>query len=208
MPFTMTQTGSRTDRQKRWREIMRSEILAAAVNLIRREGLEAMTVEGVADAAGVAKGTVYLYFETKQVLVESSIAAILDPLVAEVTGVLESEAPPEERLRGMVEANLRFFDEHRELFRVFVHGRYAPATQTARSRDAHYRVVLEHVTRVMREGIESGRFRSFDPEAVATIWLEGLTALILRRLQAAPPDPLEEDVDLLTGLLFEGVLLR
>lgn len=204
----MTPSGSKEDRKQRWREIMRSEILAAAVALIRREGLEALTVEGVADAAGIAKGTVYLYFETKQVLVEHSVATILDPLVAEVTDILESAAPAEERLRGMAEANLRFFDEHRELFRVFVHGRYAPATQTARSRDAHYRMVLKHVTRVMREGTESGRFRSFDPEAVATIWVEGLTAMILRRLQAAHPSPLEVDVELLTGLLFEGVLRR
>ncbi len=41
------------------------EILAAARQLLDQRGLEAMTMEEIAAAAGVAKGTVYLYFQSK-----------------------------------------------------------------------------------------------------------------------------------------------
>lgn len=202
----MTKTGTGAERRSRWRELKRRELLSVAVELVRRDGLEALTMENVAEAAGVAKGTVYLYFESKRGLVASAIEKILDPLVVEVCRLLDSDGEPEEKLRQMAAANVVFFDRHRSLFRVFVHGRYAPRTQAERARDNHYRKVLTRTAGVLRQGISSGRFRPADPDVTAAIWLEALTVVLIRRLQSADPGSAEDAVDFLVDLFFHGLL--
>jgi AcrR family transcriptional regulator len=52
-------------------DIRRTELLDAAARLFQRDGYEAVTVAAIAAEAGVAKGTFYLYFDSKEALVES-----------------------------------------------------------------------------------------------------------------------------------------
>ena len=54
-------------------EFRTREILAAARRLMQSRGLEAITMEEIAAAAGVAKGTVYLYFQGKDDLIQALI---------------------------------------------------------------------------------------------------------------------------------------
>lgn len=185
---------------------MRHDLLEAAVELIRRDGLEALTVERVAEASGVAKGTVYLYFESKRRLVEQAVERLVEPLVSEISAILESrDLPPETRLRRTAEANLRYFDDNRGLFRVFVHGRFDRSTPAGRTRTPHYRAILDRTAAVVAEGSAAGAFHPLDPEAVAAIWLEAVTAVLLRRLLSAHPPPRAVDLDLLTELFFGGL---
>lgn len=59
----MTMVNSRRDRKK---IATRSQILAAAIDLFSRRGLDAVTIEEIAAAADVGKGTIYNYFATKE----------------------------------------------------------------------------------------------------------------------------------------------
>lgn len=197
---------TKSDRKRRWRELMRRDLLEAAVELIRREGAETLTVERVAEAAGVAKGTVYLYFETKQRLLEGAVERLLEPLVSEVSDVLDSDLPAEERLRRMAASNLRFFDDNRNLFRVFAQRRLDTRTRAEQTRSTHYQTVLEKTSRVVSDGAATGRFRALDPSSVAALWIEAITAVLVRRLMDPDPRSLESDLDLLTSLFFDGLL--
>lgn len=185
---------------------MRQDLLDAAVRLIRSEGIEALTMDRVAEAAGVAKGTVYLYFESKRRLVERAVERLVEPLVSEVSEVLGSDLPADERLRRMAEANLRYFEENRHLFQAFVHGRFDTRTRAEQVRAPHYRTILERTTQAVAAGVAAGRFRPLDPEPVAALWLEGVTTVLVRRLLDPDPPPVETDLDLLTGLFFHGLL--
>jgi AcrR family transcriptional regulator len=68
-------------------ETRRAELLAAATRLFEERGFDAVTVADVTEAAGVAKGTFYLYYDSKEDLLESlrhdltdSAASLLDDL--------------------------------------------------------------------------------------------------------------------------------
>lgn len=188
----------------RARELKREVLLEAALERIASEGLGSFTMEGVAEQAGVAKGTIYLYFESKRVLVEEAIAHSIEPLVLRVEAIMESDAEPVDKLRRTAEANLEFFDEQRQLFRTHVQGPYFPQTQTGRLRERGYRTVLGHTTRVVREGIDAGHFRAVDPALAAAIWLESLTAFILRRLREEERGPIPAQVDTLLDVFLHG----
>lgn len=196
---------TKSKRRDRWRELMRRDLLDAAVELIRSEGVEALTMDRVAEAAGVAKGTVYLYFENKRRLVERAVETLIEPLVTEVSELLDSDLPAEDRLRGMAGANLRFFDDNRHLFRAFAHGRFDTRTRAEQTRSSQYQAILQKTTRVVAAGVAAGRFRPLDPEAAAALWMEAITAILVRRLMSADPPPLAADLELLTGLFFDGL---
>lgn len=189
----------------RWRELKREAMLDAALVRITAEGPDGFTVEGVAEQAGVAKGTIYLYFASKQQLVAEAIAHALDPLVEEVVGLLGSDAGLEERLRGMARANFAFFDDQRELFRAHLTGPYFPQTQTGRLHERGYRTVLQHTTRCFEAAMEAGAFRRFDPGLAASVWLESLTAFILRRLRDDDWTPVAEEAETLLALFLHGI---
>ncbi|MGA9869690.1 MAG: helix-turn-helix domain-containing protein [Rhodococcus sp. (in: high G+C Gram-positive bacteria)] len=62
----------------------RAQLVQAALNLAERVGIEGLTVRGVAEEAGVARGAVYYCFESKEVLV----TAMGEGLIVDVTGAL------------------------------------------------------------------------------------------------------------------------
>jgi AcrR family transcriptional regulator len=193
-----------TSKSARSRELKREVLLEAALERIASEGLGSFTMEGVAEQAGVAKGTIYLYFENKRELVEEAIAHSLEPLVLRVERIMESDAEPADKLRRMAEANLELFDEQRQLFRTYVQGPYFPQTQTGRLRERAYRTVLGHTIRVVREAIDAGLFRAVDPTLAAAIWLESLTAFILRRLREEERGPIPAQVEILLDVFLHG----
>jgi len=58
-----------TGRRERKKAAVRERILATAVQLFSRHGLEGVTVEHIADVADLGKGTIYNYFQTKEEIV-------------------------------------------------------------------------------------------------------------------------------------------
>jgi AcrR family transcriptional regulator len=60
------------------------EILAAARKLMEQRGLEAVTMEEIAGAAGVAKGTIYLYFPSKDDLIQALITQVGESLLRDI----------------------------------------------------------------------------------------------------------------------------
>ena len=64
------------------------EILAAARSLLEQRGPEAMTMEEIAAAAGVAKGTVYLYFQSKDDLILALITQVGENIIQDVEASL------------------------------------------------------------------------------------------------------------------------
>ncbi|MEW6124231.1 MAG: TetR/AcrR family transcriptional regulator [Pseudomonadota bacterium] len=72
------------------RAARRAQILAAALDAFSREGYGATRLEDVARAAGVAKGTLYLYFPHKQALFEAIVTERISPVLFDVGALVEA----------------------------------------------------------------------------------------------------------------------
>src|ERR1700690_1705341 len=77
------------------------------------------TMQEIAEEAGVAKGTIYLYFRDREELVEKTFETAIVELHKQVDAALESDGSFEERLRAMTKAKLAFFNQNREFFRLY-----------------------------------------------------------------------------------------
>jgi len=71
----------------------RDAILSAALDEFSTRGFEAARLDDVARRAGVAKGTIYLYFRDKESLFQELIRAMLTPLVAIIEGMGAADVP-------------------------------------------------------------------------------------------------------------------
>lgn len=89
-------------RQRR-KEARPAELAAAALELFVEKGFAATRLEDVATRAGVSKGTVYLYFGSKEALFKAAIEAAMIPLIEAAEALVEcTKLSAAERLRQFV----------------------------------------------------------------------------------------------------------
>jgi len=194
-----------TERSDKWEAFMKESILGGVISVLTREGSEGLTMQRVAEEAGVAKGTVYSYFANKAELLEAAVQVSLEPLTRETRGILESKLDPGEKLRRLLARNLTYFEEHRDTFRVLLYERHKVLGKQTRFRTSRYHTVVDQTATVISEGIRSGQFRDLDPVKVATMLIEANISLIHRRLFTENPGSLEEDCNLILQIFLEGI---
>ncbi|MDW7710294.1 MAG: TetR/AcrR family transcriptional regulator [Deferrisomatales bacterium] len=94
--------GRRAERQQK--------ILAAAVRAFSRQGYHHCTVAQVAREAGVADGTIYLYFQNKEDLLVSAFRHVLESLFQPLDAEIAAIADPLAKLRRLVEMHLELME--------------------------------------------------------------------------------------------------
>lgn len=194
------------DRKKNaWKNVKKNGLMSAAVRVLSREGASALTMDDVAMEAGVAKGTLYVYFKNKQDLLKELVETAIAPMVDELTAILESNDSPKDRLILMTQRHLSYFDEHRDFFRIFVHDRMTSIQRMKRYRNNRYQTFVNAIAKVLQTGIEHGEFRSLDPYKVASIWTESNIAMIHLRLLSENPGTSESDAALICEVLLRGI---
>jgi AcrR family transcriptional regulator len=130
------------------RDDKRDRILAAATAVFAERDFHQVSVSEVAERAGVGKGTLYLYFPTKDALQTESLRASLTGIGQQVQELAARGASLEDTLRGIVLSILRFFWRRPHLLTIAQRfeqrgGRSARAGRR-RAMDAIDRVLARH----------------------------------------------------------------
>ncbi len=168
-------TRARREREKKER---RQSILRAAREVFFEHGFHRATMDNVAERAEVSKGTVYLYFESKETILAHLLLGGLDKLVEELEQAYAAgeSIAADDRLRRLGQAYSQFFQRETLYFHLLMamdRGRFRE-TVTPRL----YHEVLEAsmeglnwVVRAVEQGIEDGMFGCCDArQAAATLW--------------------------------------
>jgi AcrR family transcriptional regulator len=190
---------------KTWKALKKESLMKIVVQVLSREGLNGLTMDTVAREAGVAKGTLYTYFHNKQDLVKEAIEATILPLIDMLNEILLSDDSPDQKLTSMTFSHLSYFEQHRDFFGIFVHDRQAASQRLKRYRSCHYQQLLEHVARVIQDGIEQNIFRNLDPHRLAAMLIEADIAVIFQRLLSEQTGPVETDAALITDIFLHGI---
>jgi AcrR family transcriptional regulator len=80
----------------------RDAILDATDNLLARYGYKKMTIDDLAAEVGIGKGTIYLYFPSKEEIVLSHIDRIIERLKARLSAITLKDLSPGEKIRRMM----------------------------------------------------------------------------------------------------------
>jgi AcrR family transcriptional regulator len=188
-------------------------IQEAAMRVISRKGMSDATMAEIAKEAGIAKGTIYLYFRDRDELVERTFETAIGHLHEKVDGALALDLPIEEKLRAVLRAQMGFFRENAEFFRLYLSLRIpSGTTHQQRWQKRHcapqYQQRIRAFADVLAEAMKRGEVRKMDPRRLALFIIEGAIAITFERLSESDPPPEESDVDLVVGLATEGILTK
>jgi AcrR family transcriptional regulator len=177
-------------------------LLDAAEELMRHRPVDDVTVDEIAESAGVAVGSIYNHFGSKAGLHAALVERALQVDRGFMDLAYRSGATPVEQIRAAAEQYLAFYLAHPDYFRMLAFpappGRYAAGRELserlARAVDEQNQRLVDAV----RRGVAAGELRAVDAEQVATVlWAawNGIISLAWR------PDPLRHDEARLRALL-------
>lgn len=176
------------DRREQDRTRRKQEILRAARAVFAQDGFRRATVDQIAQRAEVAKGTIYLYFETKEAILAELVLCALSELSAQLAAANDGPSllHPDERLRAMADAYLAFAQRAPDYFRLltafdrgdFVSG-LSPERQAQIQTESDRTLTL--VAQAIADGMALGLFAPGDARQLAgALWaaLNGALALM------------------------------
>lgn len=196
------------ERKKVLEAFTRQDILDAAVGLLTRNGVQGLTMDRVAAEAGVAKGTLYVYFENKEQMLEAAIDTSFDPLVRECSALLDGDLAPDRKLEEFSLCHLRFFDEHGDLIRVLLFDQERTYSGESRYTDIRYWAFVKRMAGVLDEGISQGMFSPLDSMKVAAMFIEANIGMIMQRIHDGISGDVEKDARQITDVFMEGLRRR
>ena len=145
--------------KKRRSRDKRERILKAAVKVFARNGFHATRVSEVAKAAGVADGTIYLYFKSKDELLVSLFEDRVSKLLAFMEGELPKLPSAPERLRAVIDMQLGLLEGERDLAEV-VTVIIRQSTRLMKEFAApKFLAYLDAIARIVHDGQDAGDFR-------------------------------------------------
>ena len=193
-----------TVRKQALDEMMKEAFFEATMAVLNEHGMEGMTMDRVALAAGVAKGSVYRYFRGKRDLLELVYAKVIDPISQDLEAIVTSDQPAIEKLAKQVRAFLEHIAQHVRVFRLLFEDDTAHGLLRSSERRSH-EVVSGQLAKIFRQGMEEGVFRPADPLVLANMYLGLCRGALQGQSELADPDLRENLLRLIIGTLLHGI---
>jgi len=165
--------GSARRREER-KQLSRRRILDAAREVFFRDGFMAANLDEVAQKAGVAKGTLYRYFDSKAELYVAVLAHNGEIFKQRMRETVSGAAAPSDRIRHASKFYFDHWIRNRDYFQIFwaienqaVIGELPPGVVEEVS--TLWEECIEIVAGIVSQGVEGGEFRRCDSWEVANI---------------------------------------
>lgn len=169
------------DAAERAKQERRRQILNAAKHVFADAGYHGASIHAIIERAQIARGTFYLYFESKAAVFDS----ILDQAMADLRGrirridVIDANAPaPQVQLRDQVVATLEYVVGDRALATILLSAGHTPEAEASERLEHFFNEVRDLLRRAMETGMEIGLLRPCQPPLVAAAMLGMIRGVI------------------------------
>jgi AcrR family transcriptional regulator len=191
------------NRRAQERARRKEEILQAARTVFAEQGWHRATVDAVAERAEVSKGTIYLYFESKEAILAELVLQALAQLTIELRQASDncSVLQPEQKLQAMAEAYLAYAGTAPDYFRLlsaYDGGNFQQGVPEELQGEllAQSNCALDLVSQVVADGMALGVFTAGEPrKAAGVLWaaLNGALALLAHPVRRSMVPATRED---------------
>ncbi len=191
-------------------------ILFSSRKLIEEIGFSALTMDKVAKKAGIAKGTVYLYFKDKDDLLEKVLSSGFEKMFERIKLRVANENGAFNKLRSLINENIRHIYENRYFFKTIFLDEVNVVFLKKKSKESYNlrrKRYTDYISDIIKSGIESGEFRK-DINHSKTAYM--LVALIktgaiynfLNGMIDLTPEMIEKDTEEILNLFMSGISLN
>lgn len=187
-----------------WRS---EQLLKATARLMEREGSQAVSMQALAEEAGVSVGLIYRYFGGKEELLFAVINDVLDAFSLRVPAAIEAAGDdPVERLAAAVRSYCLVIDEHRHAaVLTYRESKTLSSEHRQQIKDLEVRA-SEPLRRVLREGIDAGALTAVDVNLMAYNLLLIAHGWALKHWYFEKSMDVEEYIDKQTALALHALV--
>jgi len=187
-------------------EFRNAEILEAAHKIFARNGFSGTSVEAIAQEAGIAKGTLYLYYGSKHEIYWAALRSGLVALCAELKRQVEAVDTIEDKLRAYIATKLFFFEQHRDFFKIY-HAEFGNAIANPVHKDFSELLLeqLRMIKEALSEGLAQHKIREMKLESMAFAVFDITRGAITQRLLGYSQTCIQEEIDFLCDFIWKGI---
>ncbi len=187
-------------------EAKNKQIIDVALEMFSKKGFQQTTVQEIAEAAGVGKGTIYRFFDSKEDLVSSLVEFAIDDVGRAVREAIADLQDPVETLRIIITTEVDYYDQHRDLAKFLIRevlGYRNTFEDHVKQIWSNWGIIVEEV---VRKGLASGAFKPIDPVTAAAS-LEGMVlATVIYWFMFSDSFPRERVREDIFTMVFDGML--
>ncbi|MFX4262000.1 TetR/AcrR family transcriptional regulator [Pelotomaculum propionicicum] len=198
--------GNRIERKK---EETRKKIISTAVDLFNKQGFEETTVEQIAEAADVAKGTIFNHFPVKEAIVLAHVQTKLREAGPEIVRKVEALPDTRDRLAALFSLTNEWFQNslNEDVIKRYMTYMIQTLLDTARNQEARsgYGNILQSIISM---GQEKGEIRRDIPAETLAIYLDWQNALVMTAWLSYPEMSLTDMINRMTDLFLNGAIDR
>ena len=136
------------------------DIVAAAAKVFRTKGYHAASVQDIADAVGILKGSLYHHVKSKEDLLYLIVKEPIAQIYATMTAIVDSDLPAADKLRRAILAHLEAFDRHYPHLFVYLREREEMKRRFREQFGLSPKQYERCWQQILREGVKSGEFRA------------------------------------------------
>jgi TetR/AcrR family fatty acid metabolism transcriptional regulator len=181
-------------------------IREAAMRVVTRKGYDHVTVQDIADEAGIAKGTVYLYFKSRDDVLDKAMTFSFDELRGRIGEAIALGGTFRESVERVVQTQLDYFEQQQEFFRLYL-AMAEPLGERRLRKHACYRAHIAQIVSMVERAAVNGEVRNDPPERIAIALASFIRDIGLQRMTEKQKRPLADDVAFVRDCFCRGVAL-
>jgi len=184
----------------------RSQILAEAAKVFAEQGYAHAKVDDIAANLKIAKGTIYLYFTTKEELFLATADDAMSRLQARILSRMEKIRDPFAQILAGVKASLEFFDNNLHVIEIFIHERAEFRNRKTPTCLAYRDETLRVLESLLEEWKALGTVRNIDVKATAGMMGDLLYGTVYTHFLRGRPHKLARLAPQIADLFLAGIL--
>lgn len=208
----MAEVDGRTKRAEEAREQRRRQILDAALRVFAEQGYHGTAVSDLVKAAGVARGTFYLYFDAKEAIFHELLEGLLSTFRESIRGVDTAPGAPtmEEQLVAIVADILRTTESNRPLTRIIFREAIGLDEAVDDRLNSFYKELYAYIELTLTLGEAAQMIRPVPDKSLVATCVTGSLRAVVQRYVVDEEGPV--DVDAVARVVVDhnlrGLLVR
>mgnify|MGYP003671804249 CR=1 FL=1 len=155
---------------------MEEKIIIKSTELFLNYGFKSVTMDDIANALGISKKTIYVYFKNKTKLVEAVSLHLFDTICDGIDGIFEKSSNPIEELYEVKMFVMQHLKDEKTSPQFQLKKYYVEVYEMLRFKQ--FEKMHESVSRSLKHGIETEVFRpSINVEFISRMYFNGMTGI-------------------------------
>lgn len=202
----MAKVDGRVSRARLLRESRRASMLAEARKIFSQKGYHDTSIDDLIEAAGIARGTFYLYFESKRAIFDELLDGLVTTLQAQVKRIEvgPEAADPLQQMNVIVDGVLKTLLDNREMARILLREAVGIDSDFDRKLSDFYGRILAMFVSALKTGHRLGVVRPCDANVVARCTLGSVKEVV--HWAFVEQDPMQIDMKALGREVIATIL--